>query len=477
MIRAVVWKELREQGLIGATLVVLGSGVLVLAASLAEPPTPGAPAADVIHSLGLGLLATLMLAVTAGMVCGGAVFAAEREAGTIFFLDALPVSRWRLWWAKLLAGVGLAAVQIALLVGVGAVLGIVPSTSWARAVSVFALLSFVWGMFGSTLSRTTLGSIGIAIPASVVAAIVVLLPIMFFSRYPGAQSIRSSEAILFLVCMFIIPLALSAWAFTSPDRLRSAEDRSAVESEGGRKASRPWLGGRALLWLALRQVRLPALVLAGFALLFGLMLIAPGSTPVVTWPALALAAGVLTGVTAFSDEQIRGVSRFWGEQRLPLGRAWFVKIGIHFLLCLGLLMLLMSPLIVHAMITDRSAFRGNSALAVVFRSNLFSQLSYNGWKYLLVPAVYGFAAGHLCGLVFRKLVVACGMAGLVGGMGAAMWGPSLLSGGVKQWQLWLPPNTVRHGICAWCEVVVLPSRLLSACGVGLVKVMNPDDIG
>ena len=42
MIRAIVWKELREQGLIGLTLVVLGGGLLVAAATLADPPAPGA---------------------------------------------------------------------------------------------------------------------------------------------------------------------------------------------------------------------------------------------------------------------------------------------------------------------------------------------------------------------------------------------------------------------------------------------------
>ena len=42
----------------------------------------------------------------------------------------------------------------------------------------------------------------------------------------------------------------------------------------------------------------------------------------------------------------------------------------------------------------------------------------------LLPAVYGFAAGHLCGLMFRKLVVACGVAGILGGAGAALWEPS-----------------------------------------------------
>lgn len=87
MIRAIVWKEFREQGLIGLTLLVLGSGILIAAAMLADPPTPGVGFSDIIRFLGAGLMATLLLAVTAGTVCGGAVFAAEREAGTIGFLE------------------------------------------------------------------------------------------------------------------------------------------------------------------------------------------------------------------------------------------------------------------------------------------------------------------------------------------------------------------------------------------------------
>src|SRR5262245_35020059 len=137
MIRAVVWKEVREQGLIGLTLVVLGSGVLAGVAALADPPSPGAPASDVVRHLGAGLLATLRLAVTAGMVCGGAVFAAEREAGTMAFLDSLPASRGRVWRAKLCAGAGLAVVQIVLLLSVAAALGFLPTPAWARAIAVF----------------------------------------------------------------------------------------------------------------------------------------------------------------------------------------------------------------------------------------------------------------------------------------------------------------------------------------------------
>ena len=92
MVRAIVWKELREQWLIALTLLVLGSGILVAAAVLADPPSPTATAADVVGYLGAGRLATLLLAVTAGTVCGGALFAAEREAGTMGFLESLPAA-------------------------------------------------------------------------------------------------------------------------------------------------------------------------------------------------------------------------------------------------------------------------------------------------------------------------------------------------------------------------------------------------
>src|SRR6478752_5140272 len=74
MIRAIIWKELREQGLIALTLVLLGGALLVAAWAFAVPPSPNAPPTDIIRFLGVGQLATLMLAVTAGMVCGGAVF-------------------------------------------------------------------------------------------------------------------------------------------------------------------------------------------------------------------------------------------------------------------------------------------------------------------------------------------------------------------------------------------------------------------
>jgi hypothetical protein len=463
MLRAVVWKEIREQGLIGLTLVVLGSGVLAAAAMLAEPPISSAPPSDVIRYLGVGPLATLMLAVTAGMVCGGAVFAAEREAGTAGFLESLPVSRARLWGAKFVAGLGLAVAQAGLLVGVAAALGLVPTLDRAAGVGLFSLLAFSWGLFGSTVARTTLGSVGIAIPAAVVASVLVLFPILliFPTRGGIVGNPRPTGAALFVLGMFLIPVALSAWAFTATDRQRASRGGvgvglTPIPADGESPRGRPGVGISAVFWLATRQLRTPGLVLSGFAVVCGLTLLAPGSRPVFTWPALALAAGVLAGVTAFADEQTRGSARYWGEQRLPVGRVWGVKIGLHLAFGLWLLILLALPLAIRAQFGTPPSGRGHTVLAIIFRSPLLDEhngLGRNAWKFLVVPAVYGFAAGHLCGLLFRKLVVACGVAGIVGGVGATLWGPSLLAGGINHWQLWLPPVllllTARLLIPAW----------------------------
>lgn len=481
MIRAIVWKELREQSIIGTTLVVLGCGLLTAASMLADPPIASAAPADVVRFLGLGLLSTMMLAVTAGMVCGGAVFAAERESGTMLFLESLPVSRAGIWRAKLVAGLLLAVVEIGVLVATAAGLGLLPTAGWAFAVAVFALLAFVWGVFGSTTSRTTLGSVGLAIPAAVVTSIVVMFPIMLMSRNPVAIPPRPTDGLLFLGCMFVIPLVLSGWIFTQPDRLRTAEGelRGATHAADGtapaRGRGRAQVGLVALAWLTCRQLRGIGVVLSAFALVAGLSLLAPGMSPIIAWPGLALLAGVLAGVTAFADEQTRASARYWGEQRLPVGRAWAVKIGLHALLCLWLLVLLAAPLMVAAQLVGAQSDRGHSPLALVFRSALFDELQRDeyarqGWKYLLVPAVYGFVAGHLAGLVFRKLVVACGVAGMLGGAGAIAWGPSLLAGGVNHWQLWLPPMvalvTARLLMPAWSSDRLGTRRPLSTLAIG-----------
>ncbi|QJW99524.1 hypothetical protein [Frigoriglobus tundricola] len=444
MIRAVVWKELREQGLIAVMLAVLGGALLVAAAVFADPPMPNAPMTDIVAALGAGRLLTLMLVVTAGMVCGGALFAAEKESGTIAFLEALPTGHWALWRAKVVAGLLLALAEVLALMAVAAALGLADVSFLARLL-VYALLAFAWGTLGSTLARTTLGSVGIAIPAATLASFAFLFPIVLLFARPGAGGPPPTGWALFELLMVGTPLAISAWRFTAPDRARSAEIVGAGPWTRGPsvRPRKPGTGARALAWLTAQQLRTPGTVLSLFALAFGLALLLPNMRPLVLWPVLALAAGVLAGVTAFGDEQAHQTARFWSEHRLPVGRAWWVKIGIHFGFLLWLLVLLALPSVLRAQVETTEGFgRGRSSFAGVFQSRLFDELGAQTLKFLLVPAVYGFAFGHVCGLLFRKLVVATGVATMLAGTCAAVWEMSLLAGGVTHWQVWLPAGAV-----------------------------------
>ncbi len=491
MIRAIVWKELREQGLIGLTLMVLGSGILVAAATLAEPATQGATPADVVRFLGAGLLAALLLSVTAGTVCGGALFAGERESGTMGFLESLPVSRWQLWKAKIAAGTILMAIEVGFVLAVAIGLGLVDTIGWAFAIIVYSLLAFVWGLFGSTHANTTLGSVGVALPAGAFASILFYLPIGLFYHNPRTNMPQMEGAILFLGLMFAAPLIGSAFRFTRKDRDRAADDTTpAIYSNPGesssesdtptveaKPSSRSRLGIRALLWLGVRQLLKPGLAIAAFAVVLGFTLLLESIQPVMIWPALALAAGVLAGVTAFVDEQSSGIARYWGERRLPIGRLWSVKLAVHAAFAGFLVALMLLPSAIRAETTGAQTIRGGSFLSHTFRTLIFDgpHLGSQGWKFVFLPLAYGFAAGHLCGLLFRKAVVAAGVAGLVGGTMAAFWLPSLFSGGVLHWQIWLPPIamlvTARLLFRAWASERLATRRPLIALSSGIAAMV------
>ena len=104
------------------------------------------------------------------------------------------------------------------------------------------------------------------------------------------------------------------------------------------------------------------------------------------WPVLALSAGVLAGLTAFGDEQSHRSALFWAEHRLPLGRAWFVKIAIHLGLLVWLLVMLALPCAIRTQFqsTAGAAFGYRTAPSQpLFQSRLFDELGVQGWKYIL----------------------------------------------------------------------------------------------
>lgn len=473
MVKAVVWKELREQGLIALLLVVLGGALIIAASVFGDPPSASASPSNLIGFLGAARLLTLMLVVTAGTVCGGALFAAEKEAGTMSFLDALPVARGPLWRAKFAAGLALAGLVAGALVLVSAVCG-ATDFGFAARLAVYGALAFAWGALGSTLARTTLGAVGVSVVAGTAAAFVVLFPIVLFAGVPGSGMPSTGGWLLFVALMIALPVLWSLWSFTAPDRARDTDPLApadAPRAPGPVSPTRARRGYGALLWLVAQQGRGLALVLSGLALALGGALLLPDLRPVLVWPPLALAAGVLAGVTVFGDEQAHGRALYWGEQRLPLGRAWSVKVGAHLVLLVWLLLLLALPALVRTQLSNANRYaHGQPILSAAFQSRLFAELGPQGWKYLLVPAIYGFAAGHLCGLLFRKLVVACGVAAMLGGVGAALWGPSLLAGGLSHWQVWPPAAlallTGRLVARAWAADRLLTRGPLRALGGG-----------
>src|SRR5665213_2462597 len=116
------------------------------------------------------------------------------------------------------------------------------------------------------------------------------------------------------------PTALigSALVFTWLDRnrLRAVPESLRVQE---RTLHPSW---SMLFWLTWRQARGFTLGIAIFSLFLGFVIFLE---PFLLWPAATLIVGVLCGATAFADEQ-QGALRFLGDQRLPLGRLWLVKV-------------------------------------------------------------------------------------------------------------------------------------------------------
>jgi hypothetical protein len=470
LIRAVIWKEWREHSAVVIVLAVFSIGMLITAAMLAQPPNPSAPATDIVRHLGLGRLATVMLVVTAGMVCGSALFASERENGTSTFLDTLPIHRTPLWLAKFIAGLVLTAGLLAIIAITSAILGLIHSWSSVVALGIYTAMAYTWGVLGSTWTRSTLAAVGVGVLTSLVAAVFLLIPIMLWWTSPGQFWLRPRGLYLFVILMLLLPLALSLWHFTAVDRRRLAEDRQA--SRHLLPYHRFTARLSACSWLVRRQLRRAALVLFPLALLCGLVLLLPPLTPWLYWLPLALLLGVLTAVLSTSDEQTQEVYRYWGEQRLPLGSMGITKLLWSALLLLLLLATLILPLLLRSQIGGlMRTTRGYTLLAGLFRSSLFDELGWHGWRYLLLPAVYGFAAGWLCGILIRKRVPATGVALFLGGLGTLGWVPSLLAGGTQHWQLWTPPLlwllTALALLSPWVKDRLWHTRGLTTLGLGL----------
>lgn len=150
--KALIVKEVRE----GWSVVLFGGGlsvvVMLLYALLPvwfREPEIGADFAD-------GLLAILPPVLAA--VAGSTLFAREQAEGTLPLLLALPLSRNRIWGAKVIAGLALAFLSaLLLLIPAGLVVmksvGELAFLTYAREIAIWSLVGFVLTIMCSTLAE------------------------------------------------------------------------------------------------------------------------------------------------------------------------------------------------------------------------------------------------------------------------------------------------------------------------------------
>ncbi len=465
MIRALLWKETREQGLIVGALAVLGLAVLV-GLGILNGGNEYLDSRTVLTNP--GVLAVVMLTITGGAVVGGTLFAAEKENGTDVYLAMLPVRRRAIWVGKMAAGTGLVLGVTAVLFAAGASVGLLGRAEylglWAVALPSLALATFGWASVGSVLNRSSLPAAGLGV-FMMMSVSSLLAPVLFLlfgalmrliSRvFPMGNSL-APELTVGSAMLFVL-LALPAWLshrlYTAPDRdrhRRAVQGRSAGKPRPPRAGRFAPLGRltasvRAALWINLRQQWRFTLALTLMGLLSGLSMLAPQVSLVAVWPPVGLFLAVLVGVLGWYDEQSSGAKRFWLERRLPAGHLWWAKLSVGVVACLLVSLVTLLPVAVKAWVVRREFD--------LRPSFLLGEHDFPLVTFLLLWPAYGFAIGHAVGLLFRKAVVAASVAVMVAAVAAAVWLPSLLGGGVWAWQVWLPLVPVlltARALVWWC---------------------------
>jgi len=212
MVLTLSWKEFREHWPIWITMVIAGLGLGILMGQLNTSR----------EGISIAALSVLGMVATYGVVCGAMMFAGEREAGTMVFLDIFLGRRDLIWLWKFLIGIILALTQ-ALVVATGLVYMQQPPPEWLPlfvglggnldapgflvmnlprpgpaiwflVLPVLSLEAYAWGMLGSALSRRVVNG---AACAALMAAPLLLL--VLCTPPPLFVGIRLMAAIMALV--------------------------------------------------------------------------------------------------------------------------------------------------------------------------------------------------------------------------------------------------------------------------------------
>jgi hypothetical protein len=441
MMHTLAWKDLREQrpvwfAMALSALIIMGGLHAVL-----SPNELGGRG----RGLDVLLPVAAVVAFTYGIVVGAMLLAGEREGRTLAFLDYLEGRRLRIWTTKVVTG---ALITFAFaLVNAGCAVALSPnireSGPWFLIVLTSALGGFAWGLLGSALCRNVLTAAGVA--ATLIFAVITLW-IMLVHALTGLHD-KMASALFWggAVALTAAALAASGVTFCRPDWQRTP----AVREPARRSRRAGAFPVRAVLWLTLQQGRTAVLVLTAASLLLGFII---PDHALLLWPLATLLLGVSCGLAVFVGEQAGDGQRFLGDQRLPVGRIWYIKtlgwLGVA--LVLAALMLL-TTLVQLGVIAFRGGggWEAGQVLEHLVGPDWFVQdvLRHTGlWTFLTLGLAYGFGFGQFFGLLTRKTAVAAVLAVLVGIAVAAAWMPSLLGGGVYVWQVLVVPVLLLAGI-------------------------------
>lgn len=437
MIRVLLWKEYREHRAVWLSLALAGSaGLYTLSVLMA----PGGLLNTLAANESLRTVAVLF-AWTYGLVCGSMLLANEVENGTLTFLDLMPARRGEIWLVKCLFGLLLFALQLVVLAAFVLGLGIAETPRqlvWTLLSMVGSgLLALSWGMLFSARGEYVLNVIGLAIVGQILGlAAASLLFVVLATAQQVLWGSASEIAGVVIICLAVLalliaPLYGSARIFTHVDRLRRNRSARSAKAREVLPFGTSWV---RLLWLSYAQMRRMLLGLTILALVLGFAL--PMLGPV-GWPMLTLLIGILCGVTVWSDEQFAASFRFLGDQRFPLGRVWTIKLGTRFALASFAAFVLLSPSLVMAVshrIAEKFPNERIPFWSDLLHCDLIGPIVPPG-THLTLWLLYGFTTGQLCGLLFRKSLVAGVVSLGTATMLVCLWIPSLLGIGLHFWQI------------------------------------------
>jgi hypothetical protein len=347
----------------------------------------------------VGLVVTMMYL----FMIAAAVFAGERENGTLWILDAMPAGRLRVWVAKasfalattLALGIFLWLTSLAFVGGY--------SRGWAQSggvVLVVGLPALGWALLWSAVLRNALHAAVLAMVSLSLTAVFVNL-----NQAPGVR-----EALL-LLGVAALTTGASAWLFrvSGPPRWEPRRRRPAAHAVAApgvpdevatvRNPRAVWPATVPRLWWeTLRQVRTDLWMLVGLAIASAitpqLMALNQSRNETVSLTILGAAIlGLVTGVLTFNGENRGRTHRFLLHHGARPRVVWAVKVATWWAASLGLWSIALA-----ALWLTMPAYPLHELPATIGLASLAAWVISG----LTIP----FAIAVVCGMAFQRGIVA-----------------------------------------------------------------------